>query len=376
MSKSILDCFSISRKEVSLKPQVAMATGCAKRAIIFGATGQDGSYLAEQLLEKGYEVVGVARRRSNGGFPTLKDAVRNRAFRLVGGDVTDAASVCSLIGEYEPDEVYNLAAQSHVGTSFGQPRATMDSTAIGCLNILEAIRRYPNVRFYQASSSEMFGACVDQDGMQRETTPMLPCSPYGVAKLSCHHLVRVYREAYGLFACSGILFNHESERRGDLFVTRKITKYVGRLHHWLRRDAGMDMPLLNLGNLNAIRDWGYAPEFTEAMWMMLQQDYPDDYVIATGVSHSVYDFLVSAFGAIGLDESEVRLYVKIQDELVRPCEVDRLCGDSTKAREALGWSPQVYMNELASIMVKNDVEKAKEEAGEWSPQNSQTGLER
>lgn len=327
-----------------------------KKAMIFGATGQDGSFLAEQLLQMGYEVFAVVRRTSGVYLGNIAGIAGRPRLHIVSGDITDSYSVTSLITKHSPDEIYNLAAQSHVGTSFNQTKLTTDVVYGGCLNILEAVRHNaPWTRVYQASSSEMFGTNVDRDGMQRETTRMLPCSPYGVAKLAAHNLVRVYRDSYGIFACSGILFNHESNRRGEQFVTRKISKFVARLRTWLSiRDTAKRVPILKLGNLDAKRDWGYAPEYTDAMWRMLQHDDADDYVIATGTVNTVHDFLVSAFGAIGLTPEDVDRYTQIDESLYRPCEVPTLCGDASKAESVLGWRPRTYMNELASLMVEFD----------------------
>jgi len=271
------------------------------KAIIFGVTGQDGSYLSELLLGKGYKVVGVNRRASTNNTERLEHLLENKDFSLIEGDVTDFINVSSIINDHQPDEVYNLAAQSHVATSFNEPVHTWRVDAEGPLNILESVRRHSfKAKFYQASTSEMFGKSVDQDGYQRETTPFEPQSPYAIAKLASHHKVRIYREAYGMYACSGILFNHESERRGEKFVSRKITKWVAEFKNWMGDenkpfDAVSDpdniisvmhperiFPKLRLGNLDAARDWGYAPDYVNAMWVMLQQEQAEDYVIATG----------------------------------------------------------------------------------------------
>jgi len=386
------------------------------KAIIFGITGQDGSYLADLLLEKGYEVVGVTRRVS---VPTL-----NRInhilpkIKIIEGDITDAFSVSNAIKEEEPDEIYNLAAQSHVGTSFKQPSLTWDVTAGGTLNILEAIRysgRKDDIKFYQASSSEMFGknftekkvltkalenvlgtvtldevhsdSVCDSQKYQDEDTPFMPQSPYAIAKLAAHHLVRNYRDSYGIFACSGILFNHESERRGENFVTRKITKWIGDYVKWkesqryveeqlFENDPRSDdiqcksilgqteeeqkvvstFPKLRLGNLDAKRDWGHAEDYVKAMWLMLQQETPDDYVIATGETHSVRDFLDAAFARVGIkDWSDL---VVIDPEFYRPAEVDYLLGIPEKAKRLLGWKPHISFQQLAERMVDNDVKEA------------------
>ena len=328
-----------------------------KKAIIFGITGQDGSYLAELLLAKGYEVVGITRRVS---VPTL-DRINHilQKIKIIEGDITDAFSVSNVIKEEEPDEIYNLAAQSHVGTSFKQPSLTWDVTAGGVLNILEAIRysgRKDDIKFYQASSSEMFGKNYNlREGLaemikyQDEKTPFMPQSPYAIAKLAAHHLVRNYRDSYGIFACSGILFNHESERRGEKFVTRKITKWIGEFKKWAMDcgyvSASFDgddiccndsrFPKLRLGNLDAKRDWGHAEDYVRAMWDMMQHTSPNDYVVATGETHSVREFLQIAFSHIGITDWEE--YVVIDPEFYRPAEVDYLLGIPAKAKPDRDW---------------------------------------
>ena len=280
------------------------------KAIIFGVTGQDGSYLSELLLEKGYEVVGVQRRASTNNTERLTSLLENDRFKLIEGDVTDFISVSGIINDNQPDEVYNLAAQSHVATSFNEPLHTWRVDAEGPFNILESVRRYAfKAKFYQASTSEMFGSVVDPDGYQRETTAFSPQSPYAIAKLAAHHKTRLSREAYGMYACSGILFNHESERRGEKFVSRKITKWVAEFNNWMKDEnkpfdtvadpnniisvmhPDRHFPKLRLGNLDAARDWGYAPDYVKAMWMMLQQEKADDYVIATGIQYSIKEFI-------------------------------------------------------------------------------------
>jgi len=332
------------------------------KAIIFGITGQDGSYLAELLLEKGYEVVGVTRRVS---VPTLNRIEHILPkIKIVEGDITDAFSVSNIIKEEEPDEIYNLAAQSHVGTSFKQPSLTWDVTAGGVLNILEAIRyssRKDNIKFYQASSSEMFGKnyslreqFVDILKYQDEKTPFAPQSPYAIAKLAAHHLVRNYRDSYGIFACSGILFNHESERRGEKFVTRKITKWIG---EFVASGMDKEFPALRLGNLDAKRDWGHAEDYVRAMWEMMQHETPNDYVVATGETHSVRDFLDVAFKHVGIDDWED--LVVIDPEFYRPSEVDYLLGIPAKAKRVLGWEPEISFEKLAERMVDSDVEAAR-----------------
>ena len=313
-------------------------------ALITGITGQDGSYLAELLLKKGYRVVGVARRSStvtNERISHLLDDIT-----VVQGDLHDQGSLLSLLEEYEPTEVYNLAAQSFVPTSWGQPALTGDITALGVTRILEAIRFVnPKIRFYQASSSEMFGKVMEVP--QRETTPFYPRSPYGVAKVYGHWITVNYRESFDMFASSGILFNHESPRRGLEFVTRKISDGAARIKLGMAKE-------LRLGNLEAQRDWGFAGDYVEAMWRMLQQDTPDSYVIGMGETHSVRGFCEIAFGHLGLDYKEF----VIQDErFYRPAEVDLLISDPSKARSMLGWEPAVTFRELVTMMVDGDMER-------------------
>tara|TARA_Y100000992_G_scaffold181443_1_gene122524 strand:- start:575 stop:1603 length:1029 start_codon:yes stop_codon:yes gene_type:complete len=332
------------------------------KAIIFGITGQDGSYLAELLLEKGYEVIGVTRRVS---VPTLNRITHILPkIKIIEGDITDAFSVSNVIKEEEPDEIYNLAAQSHVGTSFKQPSLTWDVTAGGVLNILEAIRysgRKDDIKFYQASSSEMFGKNYNlREGFaemikyQDEKTPFMPQSPYAIAKLAAHHLVRNYRDSYGIFACSGILFNHESERRGEKFVTRKITKWIG---EFVASGMDTEFPALRLGNLDAKRDWGHAEDYVRGMWEMVQHETPNDYVVATGETHSVREFLDIAFKHIGIDDWDD--FVVIDPEFYRPAEVDYLLGIPAKAKRVLGWEPEISFQQLVERMVDSDVEAAR-----------------
>ena len=328
-----------------------------KRAIIYGVTGQDGSYLSEFLLDKGYKVIGVTRRSSNSNVSRLPLSLNNKRFKLVQGDVTDPASIYRLLNKYQPHEVYNLAAQSHVGTSFEQPTTTWNITAQGCMNILEVIRGMSKQpRFYQASSSEMFGDNFDYDdngcSYQDEITAFNPRSPYAIAKVAAHQATGLYRDAYGLFACSGILFNHESERRGEEFLTRKVTKYVADLH--ISFLEGNDVPKLKLGNLDARRDWGYAPDYVEAMWEMLQLDRPEDYVICTAESHSVEQFVKQAFQCINI--YEYRDYIETDKKLLRPSEVPFLRGDYSKAKYDLGWEPKITFEELVDKMVINDIQ--------------------
>jgi GDPmannose 4,6-dehydratase len=314
-----------------------------RRALITGITGQDGSYLAEFLLEKGYKVVGMVRRSSGDQFERI--AHLQDRIELREGDLLDQLSLITLLHEVEPNEIYNLAAQSFVPTSWAQPILTSEATALGVTRMLEAIRVVDrSIRFYQASSSEMFGKV--RESPQNESTPFYPRSPYGVAKVYGHYITVNYRESYGLFAVSGILFNHESPRRGRQFVTRKVTNGAARVKLGLARE-------LRLGNLDAKRDWGFAGDYVEAMWMMLQQSKPDDLVIATGEAHSVRELCEIAFARAGLDWRD---HVVVDAAHVRPAEVDLLIGDATKARRALGWAPKVSFKELVEMMVDADLQ--------------------
>ncbi|WP_066375088.1 GDP-mannose 4,6-dehydratase [Anabaena sp. CA = ATCC 33047] len=325
-----------------------------KRALITGITGQDGSYLSEFLLGQGYEVHGIIRRTSTFNTDRIdhiyedphKEGVR---LFLHYGDLTDGTTLRRILEEVQPTEIYNLGAQSHVRVSFDSPEYTVDSVGMGTLRLLEAIRDYQHrtgiqVRFYQAGSSEMYG--LVQAVPQSETTPFYPRSPYACAKVYAHWQTVNYRESYGLFACNGILFNHESPRRGETFVTRKITRAVARIV------AGKQKTLY-MGNLDAKRDWGYAKDYVRAMWLMLQQDQPDDYVIATGETHSVREFLELAFSHVNLDWQD---YVEFDERYLRPAEVDLLIGDSTKAQQKLGWRPSVTFKELVALMVDADLQ--------------------
>jgi GDPmannose 4,6-dehydratase len=315
-----------------------------KTALITGVTGQDGSYLAEFLLSKGYRVCGMVRRSSVDRFERLEH-IQPR-IELIQGDLTDQSSLDIAIRDVEPDEVYNLAAQSFVPTSWNQPGLTGEVTGLGVTRVLEAIRKYrPQARFYQASSSEMFGKV--RETPQRETTPFYPRSPYGAAKVYAHWITVNYRESYGMFCSSGILFNHESPRRGFEFVSRKVSDAVARL-----KTGKLDR--LKMGNLDAHRDWGFAGDYVEAMWRMLQRDEPGDYVVATGVSHSVRDLLDAAFAAADLDWQD---YVEIDPKLIRPAEVDTLVGDASRAREDLGWSPPTTFAQLMEMMVQADLKR-------------------
>ena len=318
-----------------------------KTALITGITGQDGAYLAELLLDKGYRVVGTYRRTSGIDLWRLRELGIESRVALECMDLEDLGNQIRVLQKYRPDEVYNLAAQSFVGVSFEQPILTAQATGLGVCNLLEAIRiALPGARFYQASTSEMFGKV--QAVPQAETTPFYPRSPYGVAKLYGHWMTVNYREAYGLYACSGILFNHESPLRGIEFVTRKITDAVARIRAG-RQDR------LTLGNLAAKRDWGFAKEYVEAMWLLLQQETPDDYVVATGETHSVQDFVELAFAEAGL--GPWRDYVETSDAFVRPAEVDLLIGNPAKAQDRLGWAPQTKLPELVRMMVRADLQR-------------------
>jgi GDPmannose 4,6-dehydratase len=323
-----------------------------KRALITGVTGQDGSHLAELLLGKGYEVHGVMRRSSSFNTARIDEIyqdphVPDRRLVLHYGDLNDASSMNTILRKVKPDEIYNLGAQSHVRVSFDVPEYTGEVTGLGTLRLLEAIRELElRPRFYQASSSELFGSAPPP---QSEATPFQPRSPYACAKAYAYYITKNYRESYGLFAVNGILFNHEGPRRGETFVTRKITRALARIKLG-RQDK------LFLGNLKAKRDWGYAPEFCEAMWLMLQQDRPDDYVVATGETHSIEEFLDEAFGYLELDWHQ---HVEIDPRYFRPAEVDALCGDASKAARLLGWKPKVTFKELVRIMVDADLKAAK-----------------
>lgn len=326
-----------------------------KKALITGISGQDGSYLTELLLEKGYEVHGIIRRASSFNTERIshifKD-IHNKTNRLHlhYGDLADATTIRKLIYAIQPDEIYNLGAQSHVRVSFDIPEYTANITGLGALRVLDAIKDFQEhtgkkIKFYQASSSEMFGSSPPP---QNEKTPFSPRSPYGVAKVFAYHTTKNYREAYGIFAVNGILFNHESERRGETFVTRKITRGIARIK------AGLDKKIY-LGNLNSCRDWGYAPEYVQAMWLMLQQQKPSDYVIGTGKSYSVKDFVRLAFKAAGL--GDYKKYVEIDPRYYRPTEIETLIADPKKAQKQLGWKPKTTFKELVNIMLQADLEK-------------------
>ena len=320
-----------------------------KRALITGINGMDGSHLADLLLSKGYQVYGLERRSSVKNRTNTKHLEEKITF--LTGDLTDQNSLMRALKHSDPDEVYNLAAQSFVGESWNTPEQTSDVTGLGALRMLEAIREYgKKIKFYQASSSEMFGRMVENPA--KETTPFYPRSPYGVSKLYAHWITKNYRESYGMFNCSGILFNHESERRGLEFVTRKITDGVAKIHLGLSSH-------ITLGNLDAKRDWGYAPDYVEAMWLMLQQNEPDDYVVASGSTHSIKEFLNLAFKQIGIDDW--KSYIKQDPRFMRPAEVDVLLGDSSKAYKSLKWKPKTSFEDLVKIMVNKDIERIKGE---------------
>ena len=353
-----------------------------KKALITGITGQDGSYLAELLIDKGYRVYGMQRRSSTSNLGRLDKVVDHPNFEIVEGEVADSGCVYSLVDNIRPDEIYNLAAQSHVGTSFDQPDYTFQVNAMGPLYFLEAIKHFAlSSRFYQASTSEMFGknftVCKDVKH-QCEETQFMPQSPYAVAKTNAHHLVRIYREAYGVFGCCGILFNHESERRGEHFVTRKITKWIGEFVRWkdsrlrgnydklsyddddiiapltIDQKCASTFPKLRLGNLDAYRDWGHAADYVKAMWLMLQQEKPDDFVIATGKTYSIREFLDEAFSYVG-DIGHWRDVVVIDPKFYRPAEVEFLRGSPAKAKAVLGWEPEIGFKDLVMGMLRNDL---------------------
>lgn len=329
-----------------------------KKALILGVTGQDGSYLAELLLEKGYEVHGVVRRSSSFNTKRIDHLYQDRhessiGLRLHFGDLSDGSRLVSLIGDLKPDEIYNLGAQTHVRVSFDEPEYTGDVTGVGAARVLEAVRLVsPKSKYYQASSSEMFGATPPP---QSESTAFYPRSPYGAAKVYAYWMTRNYREAYNIFAVNGILFNHESPRRGETFVTRKITRAVARIL------AGAQSKLY-LGNLEAIRDWGYAPEYVEGMWRMLQHEKPQDYVLATGKALTIRDFLVASFGHVDLDWRD---YVEFDPKYLRPTEVESLIGDSSLALNELGWRARTTADELAKLMVDADIQSFNSSGAAW-----------
>lgn len=328
-----------------------------KSALITGVTGQDGTYLAESLIDQGYFVIGLYRRSSNNNGQRIQHLLETKKILLEEFDITDPSDCVNIITKYRPHHFYNLAAQSYVSTSFKQPTTTFEINAVGVINILENIKKFsPTTRFYQASTSEMFGSnyLVDDNNQkyQNENTPFSPQSPYAVAKLASHRMVQIYREAYNLYATSGILFNHESPRRGENFVTRKITRYIGKL---VNKKINTK---LKLGNIKAIRDWGHAKDYVEAMRLMLTQDNPDDFVISTGQSHTVEKFLEKSFNFVGLNYLD---HIEIDPELYRPSEVELLKGDSSKAKRILNWEPKISFDKLIEDMVTSDIEISKYE---------------
>ena len=369
-----------------------------KKALITGVTGQDGSYLADLLVEKGYEVIGLRRRSSTNNIERISHLLESPSFKLQEFEIIESGSVYSAVDKNKPDEIYNLAAQSHVKTSFDQPCYTTQVNTIGVINFLEAVRRFsPDSKFYQASTSEMFGKNVDVmlpdfpqippadakrtivgEKFQNEDTAFEPQSPYAAAKLASHHLVRMYREGYGLHASCGILFNHESERRGENFVTRKITQWVAGFKNWAERQGldtnpenfkfdddnihgnGEFYPKLRLGNIEAFRDWGHAEDYVNAMWLMLQQRDPDDYVIATGKAYSVRNFLVHAFQYINIEEEDYEKFFLIDSRFYRPSEVEYLRGIPNKAEKRLGWKREVSFEQLVHRMLESDINAEKE----------------
>lgn len=353
-----------------------------KNALITGVSGQAGSYLSEQLLEKGYQVFGLLRRTSTDNMGRIKPLLDNSRFHIIYGDITDSGSLHSAVTTVQPHEVYHLAAQSHVWVSFKEPVHTFQATAVSTVNLLEALRQEkPDARLYNAASSEMFGSCIGTNSYQDEQTTMIPNSPYATAKLAAYHMCRLYRESYGMFICNGINFNFESPRRGENFVTRKITQYVAKLYNtlWssllsttfqgtdaivgveslLTDDFVRNYPKLKLGNIQAYRDWGYAGDTMNAAHLMLQADEPDDYVIATGETHTVREFLEKAFGYIGVRDWSS--FVTIDEALLRAKEVPYLCGNSGRAQFKLGWKPSTTFNDLVRLMVQADIDLLRKE---------------
>jgi len=382
------------RREALYKSQQLASEKKRKKAIVTGITGQDGSYLADLLISEGYQVIGLRRRTSTENFGRIEHLFKCSLFSVEEFEISDAGSVYTMVEKHKPDEIYNLAAQSHVKTSFDQPCYTIQVNTMGVVNFLEAIKRFsPSTRFYQASTSEMFGKNYDVihsdairadakrtvvgEKFQNEETSFEPQSPYGAAKLASHHLVRIYREGFGLHASCGILFNHESERRGEKFVTRKITKWIAGFKNWCESQGlytaskefnfdkecihsnASSYPKLRLGNIEAFRDWGHAEDYVNAMYLMLQQDTPDDYVIATGETYSVRDFLVNAFQCIDIDEENYEDFFLIDPKFYRPAEVDYLRGLPNKAQKKLNWETKVSFEQLVHRMVEGDINAEK-----------------
>ena len=382
------------RREMLYESQERSLSKKRKKAIITGITGQDGSYLADLLISEGYQVIGLRRRTSTENFGRIEHLFKCSLFSVEEFEISDAGSVYTIVEKHKPDEIYNLAAQSHVKTSFDQPCYTIQVNTVGVVNFLEAIKRFsPSTRFYQASTSEMFGKNYDVihsdailadakrtvvgEKFQNEETSFEPQSPYGAAKLASHHLVRIYREGFGLHASCGILFNHESERRGEQFVTRKITKWIAGFKNWCESQGlhtaskefsfdkdcinrnGFSYPKLRLGNIESFRDWGHAEDYVNAMYLMMQQDNPDDYVIATGETHSVRDFLVNAFEYIDIDEENYGNFFLIDPKFYRPSEVDYLRGIPNKAQKRLNWEREVSFEQLVQRMVEGDINAEK-----------------
>jgi len=329
-----------------------------KTALITGINGQDSSFLAELLLDKGYKIIGLRRRASTNNLWRLKNILKDPSLEIVEGDMSDAVSIYNIIDKYKPDEIYNLAAMSFVASSFEEPQYTAAVNYIGVINVLEAVRKFsPKSKIYQASTSELLGTAINENGFQNENTIFIPQSPYAISKLAAHHTCRLYRSAYNMFICCGVLFNHEGTRRGEEFVTRKITKWIG--DNYSRLKLGYKPILkeekLNLGNLEASRDFGSSKDYVESMYLMLQQEVPDDYVIATGETHTIRELLDVAFGYINIIDWTP--YIYINPKFIRPAEVPYLRGDMQKAREKLGWSPTTTFKELIEEMVEADIRK-------------------
>lgn len=329
-----------------------------KKVLITGINGQDSSYLAELLLEKGYKIIGLKRRASTNNCWRIKHILKDPALEIVEGDMADAVSIYNIVDKYKPDEIYNLAAMSFVASSFEEPQYTANVNYIGVINILEAVRKFsPTSKIYQASTSELLGTAINENGFQNENTIFIPQSPYAISKLAAHHTCRLYRKAYNMFICCGVLFNHEGVRRGEEFVTRKITKWIGDNYNKINMGYRpiLNEEKLNLGNLEASRDFGSSKDYVESMYLMLQQETPDDYVIATGETHTIKELLDVAFNYINIKDWTP--YVYVNPKFMRPAEVPYLRGDMSKAREKLGWSPKTTFRELIEEMVEADIRK-------------------